>query len=136
MKKFLIFLLPAFFIILSFNQSGASVRDENITLVEAIGIATDEVPGIVIGAEWCSGYIEIKLGGGVGGLERVYLNPEGGPMMGIHNIRPAVYNQGSQSNVSMNFVKGLFKVRVLTDDGISSVVYVDAESGKVVGADR
>ncbi|MBI5286962.1 MAG: PepSY domain-containing protein [Deltaproteobacteria bacterium] len=62
-------------------KDGSVIKKKGITLDEAIKIATKDVPGEVVKAEFERGYYEIKIRTRSGSIEKVYVDARSGEVV-------------------------------------------------------
>ncbi len=129
-----VFLLIALFFLSGFfpATSGASLRGP-ITIEQAIEAATGKVQGVPMNVEWQRRYVEITIGVDEVRVVKVYVDPKDGSMAGLNLSDDAfvVDAMEDSGNVKLDYVGGLYKIRILKFDGSTSDVYVNEEDGKV-----
>lgn len=82
MKKTLITLIACILLAISSAVSyGEEKGKKDITMEEAITLASKEVPGEVIKAEFEKGYYEIKIRTAEGRIEKLYVDPRDGSIL-------------------------------------------------------
>ncbi len=104
-----------------------------ITIEQAIEVATGEEPGVAMNARWQSGYLEITIKGDEVRVEKLYLDPRDGRIVGVNlkdneDILASAYGD---VDVRLDYIEGHYRIEVLKLDGTIRKVYVNETDGSI-----
>ena len=117
--------------------SHAEEISKELTLTEAITIATEKVPGEAIKAELEDGLYEIKIKTVSGKTEKIYLDAATGKpvekaTLSLNKATAIATKEVPGEVIKVEFERSKYEIKIRSTDGILKEVYIDARSGKVL----
>lgn len=137
MKKLVLFVIAG---LLSASQATLTFGDgkRSITLMDAIRIATESVPGKVIKAEQMDDIFEVRIKTEGGSEEKVQVDAEKGAIVGdkgisLEDAKAIALKEVPGKVEKVLSEKGQYRITIRAESGTTYEVIVYANSGKVGG---
>lgn len=117
----------------AFSEASLKRPATHISIEQAIEAAIGEEPGVAMNARWQRGYVEITIAGDEVRVEKLYVNPGDGRMVGVNlkENEDIFASSTRETDVSLDYVAGYYEIEILKFDGTIRDVFVSEEDGRV-----